>query len=379
MAMGGTSQAMRSNLFVNPNNPASYTALDTNSFVFEGGVVSRNSTFETNTFSEEGDYSSLGYLVFGFPLAKKWKASMGLLPVSGVGYTIANTAQLENIGSAEYVFEGSGGINQVYFGQAIEVVKGLSLGVNAAYLFGTMDQSNAVTFPDSSNYLNYRLTNSTKVSDFRLTYGLQYETNLKSGLRLISGLTYANSTNISAKRSSLGETFKFGSDGITFPRDTLVYSPDAKGEIVLPDAYGAGLALQKPGKWLLSADYEWQNWEKYRNFGEKDSLQNSMRASLGFEILPSNSILDSYWKKIKYRMGLRYEKSYLQLQENQINEFGISFGAGLPLRKTRSTLNVAFEVGQRGTTNSNLIKENFFQVTLGFAIFEYWFIQRRYE
>ena len=41
----------------------------------------------------------------------------------------------------------------------------------------------------------------------------------------------------------------------------------------------------------------------------------------------------------------------------QINEFGISFGVGLPVGKWFSNANLGFEFGKRGTTNQNLIKK----------------------
>ena len=80
-----------------------------------------------------------------------------------------------------------------------------------------------------------------------------------------------------------------------------------------------------------------------------------------------------------YRLGFRYENSYLNLFGNQINEYGISFGFGFPMKKSRTALDLSFEYGGRGTTNDNLIQENFVNVTFGVAIFENWFHKRKYR
>ncbi|MCF8339273.1 MAG: hypothetical protein K9I74_14985, partial [Bacteroidales bacterium] len=61
------------------------------------------------------------------------------------------------------------------------------------------------------------------------------------------------------------------------------------------------------------------------------------------------------------------------------SEFGISFGVGLPIKNSQSSINLGVEIGQRGTTDNNLIEENYVKFTLGLAIFERWFLQRKYQ
>ncbi len=144
---------------------------------------------------------------------------------------------------------------------------------------------------------------------------------------------------------------------------------------------GATLSTEngKTDKWLVGSDFQWQQWEKYSYFGITDSLKNSMRFSLGGAFTPSVSTVSGYWQRITYRGGIRYTKSYLELRNERINEFGISLGIGLPLPRTRSTINLAAEFGSRGTIANNLIKESFVKFTLGLSIFERWFIIKKYD
>jgi len=100
---------------------------------------------------------------------------------------------------------------------------------------------------------------------------------------------------------------------------------------------------------------------------------------LGGEYTPDNSSVSKYMKKIHYRFGVRYSKTYLQLKNNQLNDYGISFGLGLPLRRSKKNINLGFEIGQRGTTNQNLIKENYGRIIINFAIYERWFFKRKYD
>ncbi|MDE0599087.1 MAG: hypothetical protein OSB51_07915, partial [Dokdonia donghaensis] len=69
----------------------------------------------------------------------------------------------------------------------------------------------------------------------------------------------------------------------------------------------------------------------------------------------------------------------INLNGENINEFGISFGVGLPTGRRISNLNLQFEVGQRGTTNANLIQENFFNVGVSLSINDLWFVQSKFN
>jgi len=124
---------------------------------------------------------------------------------------------------------------------------------------------------------------------------------------------------------------------------------------------------------------KWQEWSSYTYLGKSDSLKNSLSLSAGGQFRPATNDISSYWKRITYRAGARFNQSYLYLNNTRINEFGISFGFGLPMKKTRSTLNIAFEAGARGTTQNNLIRENYFRFSLGASIFDRWFLKRKYD
>lgn len=101
--------------------------------------------------------------------------------------------------------------------------------------------------------------------------------------------------------------------------------------------------------------------------------------SFGAEFTPKNSAVSGYWKKVHYRVGARYNKTYLQLRNNQLAEYAVSFGFGLPLKRSKTAINLGFELGQRGTTQDNLIKEKFGRVVLSLSVYELWFIKRRFD
>ena len=62
--------------------------------------------------------------------------------------------------------------------------------------------------------------------------------------------------------------------------------------------------------------------------------------AVGAEWIPNRFSIGSYFNKVAYRAGIKYEKSYLMLSNQQINDFGISFGVGLPVYRSNSTISI---------------------------------------
>ena len=378
MSMGGVSIANRQNDFVNIANPASYSAFDTTSFVFDGGINGIFGQLKNKNNEAFTSNLSLSYLLFGFPVSRKFAVSFGLIPYSNIGYNLSDSNLIADIGNINYNYKGEGGFNRFFGGVSYNITKGLSVGANVSYLFGSLNKTRTVTFPESVNVYSIRESNAYRVSDIILDYGLLYEKKLNNDNILSLGLIAGLKSNVNANASTLTESFSGVNYGSNYIKDTIENST-AKGNIVLPPYYGGGLMFKKSNKWLVGVDYKFQEWSKFSSFGVLDSLKNSMQAALGFCIFPSNSLSNSIFKKSTYRIGFRAAQTYLQLKNTQLNEYGISFGFGFPMQRSRSTINIGFELGQRGTVENNLIKETFGMVSLSLAIYERWFIRRKYE
>jgi len=378
-SMGGVAYAISSPNYINPFNPASNHQFDSLSFIFTGGIVSKLGQLKTDSFSNDSEFITLGYLMFGFPITKWLKSTIGILPYSNVGYNMVDERYLDDIGRTNFYYEGSGGLNEFYFNMSIQLRKNFNLGVKASYLFGKNNMSRHVTFPDSAYMLNTRVDSYTEVGDIFFELGAQYNKEIGRKLTLGIGAVYFPTQQIKATESFIVRNYFGSNTGIGLYRDTISSLLKYEGDISIPNKFGFGVMLRKTNRWMIAADYEWQNWSNYKIFGIADSLQNSMQFSLGGEYLPNPIGVANYFSRVTYRMGLRYNQTYLYLRNTQINEFGISFGFGLPLPRSYSTINLGFEIGRRGTTANGLIQENYLKFTLGVAIRETWFIKRRYN
>lgn len=381
-ALGGIGIGLRNNRNLNIINPASYSAIDTLTFIFEFGVKNKTVYTQTASQNEMQNDMNISYLACGFPVSKWWYSSIGLMPYSSIGYKIKElTTSFINMDTInnEINYTGTGGINKFYIGNTIKLHKTLSIGFNASYLFGTIERSKTVKYIDTTTlYMNFKSQNYINVSDFYFNFGLQYNNKINDKTQYTIGAVFDNKSNISATRNSIISTFynKGGSSII----DTIINTPNEKGDIVFPLNYGIGATL-KTTKWLFGVDYYHQNWADSKFFEKNDSLANSNSFAVGAEFVPDKNTLNKYWQKVSYRMGAHFSETYLKFPDKneQLKDFGISIGLGLPVKKTRSLLNIAFEFGRRGTTNKNLIQETYGIISLNFTLSDIWFIKSKFD
>jgi len=374
-SMGGISSAVRNPGFVNISNPASYSAFDTNSFVFNVGVTSNFNQVQSNVTTQPfTNHTSVSYLLLGFPVARWCGVSLGLVPYSKTGYQTVVRDTIDNIGQVEEQFNGTGGINQAYIGTAFRFFKHLSVGVNVGYLFGTTDKTLSIYTPDISYSYDIRSINNFRVSSVYLNYGLQYQLNIKKKYSLVLGTKFSLPMKLSATRNLLIERFT-ASGTVESIKDTLSNIADESGKIDMPLAIGGGFTFGKKNNWLFGVDFDWQNWKNFKNFGTSYSINNSYNISAGGEIIPRYTIASKYWKKMSYNFGFHYGQSYLDIRNTRINDFSVSVGLGFPISKLKSMISLALEAGKKGTIQDNLIQENYVKLTVGFSFREFWFFR----
>ena len=130
---------------------------------------------------------------------------------------------------------------------------------------------------------------------------------------------------------------------------------------------------------MFGSDVTLGNWSSLKIFDVNQNLQNTFDFSVGGAITPDFNAVGNYLKNIEYRLGFNYNKSYINIIGEDINQMSLSVGFGLPLPKTKSKINLALELGQRGTLNSGLIQERYIGVHAGFNFCDKWFIQSKYD
>ncbi len=385
VAQGFTGIALRSNTAINYLNPASYTSLDTMSFLFDFGFVGSKTQYTTNTLNSELTNMNLHHIGIAFPITKFWKASVGITPFSSVGYDILDEQSDPNIGLIDYHFTGTGGLNRFYMGSSIMVYDKISIGFNYSYLFGFIENTQKVVFPtESTTFASTSIQNNLLTKDGILNLGIQYHDVFKDKFYLTLGVIYDSKTSLSTERTKIIQNFFPGNtvaigDSVLLESTVEVANYDDTGNIIYQSRYGFVFAAVIKNKLNLSAEYELQNWSESLIMGESDSLANSSAYRFGLEYTPDYKALRSYFSRVHYRLGGYTTNSYLSLQGEQLKDYGITFGVGLPLRGTKTTFNLGMVLGQRGTLTNDLIKENYGMIHVSFTMHDFWFFKRKFD
>ncbi len=376
-ALGGLSQGIRNGTWVNYLNPASYTAQDSMSFIFDfgldGGMVNYSSQEQNNL----NPFANLNHLAIQLPVGKWMGVSAGIQPYSNVGYNIKHIEMdpylLSTIGPIKYYHKGTGGITQFYIGLAIEPLKNLSIGANMSYFMGALEHRRIIDFPANKPYDGTEELNSFVVRDVAFSFGAQYSLYFgeEKEYRLVVGATLDNETSLKAKH--IRYISSLGSSG-----DTILYNEDTQGaNMLVPSNYSGGFTFSYKNKFMVGADYSFQDWTKAKFFDGNSLLAASNSLRVGVEYTPNRYDLKSYAKRMSYRAGYYNSNTSLKIANHHIKDYGITFGLGLPIRRSNSTFNIALELGTKGTKQDGLVRENYGIINFGFTFYDFWFIKQR--
>ncbi len=368
-AMGGLSIGTRSKYGINTVNPASYSVVDSMTFMFDVGVSALISRFSDSKMTTNKMNANLEYISMQFPLWKKVGFSAGLLPYSFSGYNFSTTSNLPLDLYPDTVkitqnFMGNGGVNQVYSGLSINLFDHLSIGVNAYYMFGSSINTRELRFGKKDFYPSYQMDSIT-VSSFRFRYGMQYHNTFAEKHFVSLGAIYEMKMKFNAEFSELTGSVD---------QEVTPFLPVNK-EFEMPEMLGAGIQYTYNNQLTLGLDYTIQNWGDAKFLGVRDTLTNRSKFVIGGEYLP-NPKSRKYFDQVRYRAGFNMSDPYYKIGgQTQPRNFGITFGIGLPLKNSATVVNTTFEYGKIG--KSGLLREDYFKFTLNATFTENWFFKRK--
>lgn len=376
-SMAGTAFGIRSLSQINPLNPASYSDIETNNFLFDIGLSAEVSRLSDSQNKQRYNNGGLDYITLAFPLSSKLGFSGGLLPYSTTGYNFSSSETIKQpdglssgiIAQQDYI--GSGGISQLYAGLGYSLKKDLSVGFNVKYLFGSVSNSRLTSFPESSSiyFINYE--NKIQVNDLKFDLGMQYTHRLNTRENLTLGAVFSPGKGL---HSSTELNRSYGTGSTT---DTTLTVTNT-GSFDFPNTLGLGLSYNKDNRITLAADFEYQMWSDARYYSKKDTLNNRARFSLGAEYIPS-LISRNPLKVLHYRAGFSCEQSYIKVNGNSVNAYRATFGIGIPYRSSGSMINLGFEYSLIPSTSVTRVQERGYKVTLGILFSELWFKKRVFK
>jgi hypothetical protein len=382
-AMGGTGYTFQSPTTINFINPASYMGFDTLSFLLDASFSWKNHTLIAST-TQKGNTMQFDYISCGFSIARWWKTAIGFQPYSIMNYSTTMENRVPGIVEENKIdtltqtraYQGDGGINEIYWGNAFRVSKNLSLGINASFLFGTYSKYSTIEWDDEYSF-NVKVNNSTKIQGAVITAGAQYFIPIKEKGDLGLGLVYTLPIPIRSTETQIISTY-WGKDYNITALDTLYSKDPAKHSLKMPMSIGGGISWSKKNKYYVGVDFTWKNWSNYGIDKIKDSLSDAYRISIGGSYT-SNYLSNKLFPRMTFSLGASFEQTHLFLEGEHLKRFGINFGFLFPLKKAKTGFGIVLEYGQLGTTEKDLIKENYFTATINIRIHEKWYQRKKLD
>lgn len=370
--MGGVGYAMQSGRQINAMNPASYACVDSLTFLWDMGADVASQWSSDNSGRNQSWGGGLQYATMQFPLSKHMGMSIGIVPLTEVGYAFG-----EDIKFGARQNQGSGGINQAYAGVSGKI-GGFSLGVNISYDFGTI-QNDVYASPSAATQSLFEQI--MQIRDWNILIGAQYRQPISKYNALTLGATYV------PKKSFHGNTWLTLQDLTSDSRPDTVASAGLKGKYFSPQTLGIGLSWthERVHRIMVEADFTWQQWSKAKFSPLLDSkgqvvfmgmhFHDRRTFALGGEYV--HNVRGSYLERMPWRLGGFYTQDYLRIDGNSVKEYGLSLGTGFTAPRAKTMINVGLEWRHRYSTPFDLLTENFLSLNVGINFNEVWFYKRR--
>ena len=379
LSMGGIDSAIDSIEF-NINNPSSLAKLKTTNYLIgtfykSTGISNVNSTDNINT-------ANINYIAVGIP-TKRFGFGFGVLPYSSVGFNLQSTEEYNTANSiTSRLFGAEGNINRAFVSIGLPLLKYLSLGASANYNFGKFNYEK-FNLIENVNYGIFS-NSSSEISGFTYNFSSNLSIPLKNDFTL--NLVYSfypegdlDSYNIESLYTSNTSSITLESLG-----DFVDVDLNSRGlentKLPVPKKSIYSLGLEKKNSWFIGFQYESKLSSNFENVfldTQSVSYRDANSLSIGGYIIPDSSSLISYWKRVKYRFGIKNEKKSIIVNNLPVNQFSLNLGLGLPIAGL-SKANLGLEIGKVGD-NDSLVKENYFALRLGLSLNDVWFIKRKYN
>ena len=469
--MGGAYIALKPDstmpIFVNAGNPAAYALIKLTSLEVGGsGVYSQFSGNNTPTVTRWS--TNFAYGALGFPVAKNGGACFGIMPYSNVGYDLQNNVNENGIGTVNYLYSGSGGLNKAFLGYGVmpfskrlvhfknahasipdslrtlkgvkykaremgaKILSDFSIGFNANYIFGGLQNTTRVVYPNSILYNNTYRERALTLGDFTGNFGAQtaitidsvadrkgrrdkihrqiaalkalgtfseevlnrrrdslnaHSPHIKRAMRekvkFTFGYFMALNNSLNINYSSTIYNYILSGTGSEIIRDTVQYNNSQNGKITLPLEQGFGIGFKKGERINAVADFAITNWQNFKFIENVGDLKKNYRIAAGVNFVPEKYAAGSnaFVRRINYRLGVSYQTGFIDLKNTLISNYSISAGLGFPvgIGRLSSMVNLSAQFGQMGTSANNLTKENYIRFVFGFTFSDRWFQKFRYD
>lgn len=364
--MGYTGIAMKSTKYINNLNPANFSLVPKNSFLYDVGLRAEYNTYSNKNNNEGKANLNFSNLAFAFSLTDDLGMGLSMIPYSDVGYSLVGIKT--NIEGSTETFEsnvtGIGGLSDLRLNLGYALSSKIRTGASMSFMFGSIEEEESFTLSNSA----FQLNETTNYKGVRLGFGVQYD--LTDKITFGSTVQLPTSLSGSLKRSV---SKSLGYSDVVVEED----EKDDVSDFKLPMELGIGFSGKVLNKFTVNLDYKKNFWDATNQKENIGSYKDQNIYGFGAEYLNDlNGI--KYWQHIRFRVGLNYDNGYLSINGKKIEGQSLTAGIGLPIsRYSNSMLNFSYSYGSKGLVQNILIKENYHLLTFNLSLEDLWFVKRK--
>lgn len=378
-SMGGISTAYISDMpnSFNFKNPAANDNLELTSFRLE--ATNENNFFKSGRTDEKYTKHStyLSNISLAFPLSPKVKFGLGYQPYSSKSYNVVQSEILADGSTKANNFRGEGTLNTLQAAISYKIAPEFSVGLRTNYYFGNISDIDEVTTSDAELINGYET--NLKVRNFNFTAGATYQKKFDNDHRLTLGATstFGNSSDLTTNYKN--STYYYSST-LEKKEESIIEEKEGSSKNLLPTEFSFGAGYGSLNKWFIGSQVDYKKGETIDLLGQNFQYKDSYKVAAGGWFLPNANDFRNYFNRVTYRYGAYFEKGNLYVNDKNINTFGLSLGATLPFKNSgtnrMSGIDIGLDFGKRGTTQNNLINQNFINLKVGFNFSDKWFNKR---
>lgn len=364
-SMGGIGTGYRQRNVINLKNPASYSTVDTLTFLADAGFSLTNGNFEENGVRINARNASADYLAMQFRVLPTVGMTVSFMPFSNMGYSFCGDQLVRRDSDGEItatnVSQGEGGLRKFTGGLGWRTSGWLSLGANFSYIMGNLTRTTSTTF-SSSSVSSRTKTYDAEFSSFMMDFGMQTSFKLK-GNSLVIGATYSPALDLKSE-CTLADVHTTG--------DTV----SIEGAFRLPQSLAAGMSYTWKNC-AIGADISYQTWSDALFFGESYG-NDRFEARAGFRILPDENS-KKLFERTSYQAGLSFSQPYYNTGNGKGPlEMGVTAGFSMPVTSAYNSMAYIHVSGMFKRVQpqyDGAIVENYLGISVGVTFMERWFMK----
>ncbi len=361
-ALGRGGIALDSKNAINNYNPASFSTIPNQSFLFDIGFLGEFNRISNNNKDEVRLAANFSNLAFAFKVNEQSGLGLSVVPFTDVGYALIGIESNIEGSQDEFIsnITGSGGLSDLRLNYGYQLYDNFSVGIRTSFLFGSINETENIL--TGTSFLN--INEENYYNGFRFGFGFQYQINDTYSIGFTTDLPSSlngSQDRLVSKSLDFIETIAEDEEGI--------HIPDFK----LPLEIGFGMSAKPFNGITLNADYKRNLWGLTNQRDDIGEFVDQSIISLGAQYRARETGL-KYWQNIEFRAGFNYDSGYLKVNNEIIDNYSFTAGLGLPIsRRGSSMLNISFTSGQRGSIEGILVQENFNMININLSLKDLWF------